>query len=158
MGPDWPKWRQDGPKRTIKSPKVAKTFNCKHLKKPTVFQGFWGSRPSKTASEDPRRVPRGYLGLLGDILSHLEPSGFLGLWLLIAILAHFGVHFGAQNWLNFHIFGGHFLDQFLDHFWATLGAILEAIWGPDRPKKGPRWAQESHEELQRPTNLHLQKP
>ena len=58
----------------------------------------------------------------------------------------------------FQFFGGRFLDQLFDHFWATWGAILGSILGPDRPKKGPRWAQDSHSELQRPQNLHLQKP
>ena len=72
LGPDWPKRSQDGPKRTIKSPKVAKTYNCKNLKKNNWFCKVFGvPRPSKTASKDPRRLPRGYLGLLGAILSHL---------------------------------------------------------------------------------------
>ena len=38
------------------------------------LQVFGGPRPSKTAFEDPKRLPRGYLGLHGAILSHLEPS------------------------------------------------------------------------------------
>ena len=72
MGPDRPKRSQDGPKRTIKNPKVAKTYNCKNLKKPFVFFKVFGvPRPSKTASKDPRRLPRGYLGLFRDVLSHL---------------------------------------------------------------------------------------
>mgnify|MGYP006903325471 CR=1 FL=1 len=53
-------------------------------------------------------------------------------------MIHFGAHFGAQNWLKIHFFGGRFLDLFLDHFWTILGAILGTILGPDRPKKGPR--------------------
>ena len=32
---------------------------------------FGVPRPSKTASEGPRRLPRSYLGLFGDVLSHL---------------------------------------------------------------------------------------
>ena len=44
LGPNRPKRSQDGPKRSIKIPKVAKTYNCKNLKKPLVFQGFWGSK------------------------------------------------------------------------------------------------------------------
>ena len=59
------------PKRTIKSLKVPKTYICKNKKNIVVFQVFGGPRPSKTVSEDPRRLPRGYLGLLWDILSHL---------------------------------------------------------------------------------------
>jgi hypothetical protein len=50
------------------------------------------------------------------------------------------------------------LDHFLSTFWTTFGAILGTILGPDRPKKGPRWAQEGHQELERPKILHLQKP
>ena len=42
-------------------------------------------------------------------------------------------------------------------FWTTFGAILGTILGPDRAKKGPRWAQEGHQELQRPKKLHFQK-
>ena len=36
-----------------------------------VFKVFGGPRPSKTASEDPGRVPRGYVRLFGGGLSHL---------------------------------------------------------------------------------------
>ena len=50
------------------------------------------------------------------------------------------------------------MDQFWSTFWTTFGAILGTILGPDRPKKGPRWAQEGHQELERPKILHLQKP
>ena len=71
MGPNRPKRSQDEPKRAIKSPKVPKTYNTKNLKKPLVFQGFGDPRPSKIASKDPKRLPRGYLGLLEAILSHL---------------------------------------------------------------------------------------
>ena len=53
-------------------------------------------------------------------------------------MTHFGVHFGAQNLLKIHFFGGRFLDHFLDHFWTILGAILGTVLGPDRPKKGSR--------------------
>ena len=50
------------------------------------------------------------------------------------------------------------MDQILSTFWTTFGAISGTILGPDRPKKGRRWAQEGHQELQRPKILHLQKP
>ena len=71
---------------------------------------------------------------------------------------HFGVHFGVQSWPFWGDFGVHFLNQFLSTFWNTFGAILGTILGPDRAKKGRRWAQEGHQELQRPKILHLQKP
>ena len=44
LGPNRPKRSQDGPKRTIKSPKVAKTYNSKNHKKPLFFSGFWCCR------------------------------------------------------------------------------------------------------------------
>ena len=71
MGPNRPKRSQDEPKRAIKSPKVPKTYNTKNLEKPMFFLVFGGPRPSKTASKDPKRLPRGYLGLLEAILSHV---------------------------------------------------------------------------------------
>ena len=49
----------------IRKSKAKRTSNHWFLKV------FGGPRPSKTASEDPRRLPRGYLGLFGDVLSHL---------------------------------------------------------------------------------------
>ena len=66
-------------------------------------------------------------------------------------------HFGAQNWHFWGYVWVHFLDQFLSTFWTTFGAILGTILGPDRPKKERRWAQECHQELQRPKILHLHK-
>ena len=71
MGPNRPKRSQDEPKRAIKNPKVPKTYNTKNLKKPLFFSGFGDPRPSKIASKDPKRLPRGYLGLLEAILKHL---------------------------------------------------------------------------------------
>jgi len=62
-GPFWgqigPRRGQDGLKRAIKSFKDPKICFCKNLKKPSVFQGFWGPRLPKTASKSPRRLPRG---------------------------------------------------------------------------------------------------
>jgi len=71
LGPDRPKRSQDGPKRTSKRFKEQKTCICKNLETPFVFLGFWGPRPFKTAYEEPRRLPRGYFGLLGAILNLL---------------------------------------------------------------------------------------
>ena len=76
LGPDRPKRSQDGPKRTIKSFKEQKTGICKNLETQFVFQCFGGPRPSKTAYEDPRRLPRSYLGRFEAILGHL--GGILG--------------------------------------------------------------------------------
>merc|ERR1711963_944342 len=59
LGPDRPKGGQDEPKRVIRSFKEPKSCIFKNLKKPQVFEGFWVRRPSKRASRDPRRLPRG---------------------------------------------------------------------------------------------------
>ena len=82
-------------------------------------------------------------------LGHLEPSwgqlgsksfqhssGSLGLCSELAVLAPFGVYFGAQNRFIFLICSGPFLEQFLDIFGAIFGAILGSILGPYRPKRG----------------------
>jgi len=60
-----------GPRGPSRASKYRKPEFAKTLKNHWFFKVFGGPRPSKTASEDPRRVPRGYLGLLGAILSHL---------------------------------------------------------------------------------------
>ena len=106
---------------------------------------FWRS---KTFQESPWRPKRAPKMLSWETWGHLEPSwshlenksfwkssGFLGLLCGLAILANFGAHFGAQNWLKIHFFGGRFFDFFLDHFWTIWGAILGTVWGPDRPKR-----------------------
>ena len=76
-----------------------------------VFQFFGDPRPSKKASEDPRRLARGYLGLLGAIWSHLgailETGAFkiaLAGWdcaLLNVIFSNLGVYFGAHTFRFF---------------------------------------------------------
>ena len=68
IGPRGAKMDPRGPSRASKYRKL--TF-AKTLKNHCFSKVFGGPRPSKTATEDPRRLPRGYLGLLGDILSHL---------------------------------------------------------------------------------------
>ena len=68
IGPRGAKMSPRGPSRT---PKYRKPTTPKKLKKLLFFKGFGGPRPSKTASKDPKRLPRGYLGLLEDILKHL---------------------------------------------------------------------------------------
>ena len=68
IGPRGAKMSPIGPSR---APKYRKPTFAKTLKNHWFFNVFGGPRTSKTASEDPRRLPRGYLGLLGAILSHL---------------------------------------------------------------------------------------
>ena len=108
-----------------------------------------------------------YLGVLEAILGHLgrilgpraskKPPGWLCPCPLTANLAHFGSHFGVQN---LH-FSGILWDYFFEHFLAichtTFGHILGSILGTDRPKKGPRCAQEGHQELPRTKKLNFQK-
>ena len=47
----------------------------------------------------------------------------------------------------------HLLDKFSNNWWTNFGPVLDQI-GPSR---GQRWAQEGHQELQRPKELHLHK-
>jgi len=68
IGPRGAKMDPRGPSR---APKHRKPEFAKTLKNHWFFKVFGGPRPSKTASEDPKRLPRGYLGLLEAILSHL---------------------------------------------------------------------------------------
>ena len=60
-----------GPRGPSRAPKYQKPTFAKTLKNHWFFKVFGGPRPSKTASKDPKRLPRGYLGLLEAILSHL---------------------------------------------------------------------------------------
>ena len=64
---------------------------------------FGVPRPSKAASEGPRRLPRGYLGLFGDVLS-----------LLGAILGYVGVILGPP----WEVLGG---------TWAHRGVSIDVI-------------------------------
>ena len=60
-----------GPRGPSRAPKYQKPTFAKTLKNHWFFKVFGGPRPSKTASKDPKSLPRGYLGLLEAILSHL---------------------------------------------------------------------------------------
>ena len=68
IGPRGAKMGPRGPPRASKYRKLAFT---KTLKNHWFFKVFGGPRPCKTASEDPRRLPKGYLGPLGAMSSHL---------------------------------------------------------------------------------------
>ena len=142
MTPRWPS----------RAPKYRKPTTPKTFKNHWFFKVFGGPRLSKTASKDPKRLPRDYLGLLEAILSHLGAilktrafkiapascarGGAPPFWPILGSIL--GPKIGLNNFLG----GGRFLDHFLDHFLTFLGAILGTILGPDRPKKGPRWDQE----------------
>ena len=60
-----------GPRGPSRAPKYQKPKFAKTLKNNWFFKVFGGPRPSKTASKDPKSLPRGYLRLLEAILSHL---------------------------------------------------------------------------------------
>ena len=61
-GPFWdqigPRRSQDEPKRAIKSFKVQKSYIFKNLKKPLVFEGFWGPEASQERLMRPKRAPK----------------------------------------------------------------------------------------------------
>ena len=50
-----------GSKRPIKSCKVAKTCICKNLKRPLVFDGFWGAKAVQDSLEGPKKAPKRHL-------------------------------------------------------------------------------------------------
>ena len=66
LGPFWGQFwdqigtgrRQDGTKRAIKSSKDPKSCICKNLKKPSVFQGFWGPKASQESLRRPKKAPK----------------------------------------------------------------------------------------------------
>ena len=60
-----------GPRGPSRAPNYRKPTTPKTLKNHWFFKVLGDPRPSKTAFEDPRRLSRGYLGLLGVVLSYL---------------------------------------------------------------------------------------
>ena len=66
-----PRGAKMSPRGPSRAPKYRKHTTPKTLKNRCFFQVFGGPRPSKTAFKDPNRLPKGYLGLLEAILSHL---------------------------------------------------------------------------------------
>ena len=134
------------PRGPSRAPKYRKPGFAKTLKNHLFFKVFGGPRPSKTASEDPRRLPRGYLGFLGAILSHLgailetrafkiAPARFARApappsWAILVCIS------GPKIGSFLVILGVILLDQFLNMFRITFGAILGPTLGPDRPKRG----------------------
>ena len=88
---------------------------AKTLKKQKFFNAFGDPRRSKTASEDARRLPRGYLGLLRAILSHL--GGMLSPRASKITPSACDRALGSPSWV-------------------LSGSIWGPILGPDRPKRG----------------------
>ena len=64
-GPFWdqigPRRGQDEPKRAIKSFKGPKSNLFKNIKKPSVFEGFWGPEAFQESHQDPQRPKKLHL-------------------------------------------------------------------------------------------------
>ena len=116
---------------------------------------FLGVQGSKTSSEDSRRLPRGYLGLLGAILSHLgtilairvfkiASAGWDRAW-AYCFFSIFGPMLEPKIGTTFFLFWSYCLDQvfcnLLAHSWSNFGVVfllnyrsknferlLEAVW------------------------------
>ncbi len=137
IGPRGAKMGPRGPSRASKyrKPEFANT-----LKNHWFFKVFGGPRPSQTASADPRRLPRGYLGLLGTILSHLG-----------AILETRAFKKAPASW---DCSWTSQVEQFSGPLWRSFWSHF----GTRSAQEEPRWAQEEHQELQSTENLNVQTP
>ena len=107
-GRNRPQRSLDGPMRPIKSFKDPKTCICKNLKKPSVFQGFWGPEASQKSLRKPKKAPkrhprsskalkkgiRKWTPKLSFVLPILEP--FLG-----SFWGPNPLKKGSQNWTSF---------------------------------------------------------
>ena len=137
-----------GPRGPSRAPKYQKPTFAKTLKNHLFFKVFGGPRPSKTASKDPKRLPRGYLGLLEAILSHLgailktrafkrAPAGWDrgGPSPKLPIL---GFILGPKIVLKFTFLG----VVFWTTFWTTFGQFWGPFWGPFWDQIGPRRGQD----------------
>ena len=95
-----------------------------------------GPRCSKTASEDARRFPRGYLGVLRAILSLL--GGMLSPRASKIVPAACDRALGSPSWV-------------------LSGSIRGSILGPDRPNRGPDGPKRTIKRCKIPKTRHLQK-
>ena len=137
-----------GPRGPPRASKYRKPAFTKTFKNRLFFKVFGGPRPSKTASKDPKSPPRGYLGLLEAILSHLgailktrafkrAPAGFARAapsprWPIL------GSILGPKIGLKFTFLG----VVFWTIFWTTFGQFLGPFWGPFWDQIGPRRSQD----------------
>ena len=145
IGPRGAKMSPRGPSR---APKYRKHTTPKTMKNHWFFQVFGGPRPSKTAYKDPKRLPRGYLGLLEAILSHLgailETRAFKiapascargGAPPKLPIL---GPILGLKIGFKIVFLG----VVFLTIFWTFFGPLLGPFWGLFWDQIGPRRSQD----------------
>ena len=143
-----PRGAKMGPREPSRAPKYRKPTTPKTLQNHWFFKVFGGQRPSKTASKDPKRFPRGYLGILEAILSHLgailktrafkrAPAGFAcaAPSPKIPIL---GPISGPKIILKITFLG----VIFWSIFWPTFGPFLKPFWGRFWDQIGPRSGQE----------------
>ena len=124
------------PRGPSRASKYRKPAFAKTLKTLLFFEGFWVS--------DPRRLPRSYLGLFGDVLSHLgailETRAFKiapaswDRWRPSPRLTILGSILGPNLGLNFTFLGG--------IFWTSFWTILGSLWGPFWDQIGPRRGQD----------------
>ena len=76
----------------------------------------------------------------------------------LKVAISFWTPFGTPFWSHFLlIFKLIFYTNCLKLFRKCWNSFWNPVWDQSGPR-GPRWAQKSHQELQRTKNLHLQKP
>ena len=112
-----------GPRGPSRAPKYQKPTFAKTLKNHWFFKVFGGPRPSKTASKDPKSLPRGYLGLLEAILSHL------GAILEIRAFKIAPVIWDCEWWHGFRPMMAH-----LESIWSHLGSHFGTKAGQEEPR------------------------
>ena len=139
-----PRGAKMGPRGPSRAPKYRKPTFAKTLKNRWFFKVFGGPRPSKTASKDPKRLPRGYLGLLEAILIHLgailktrafkiapaswDCSGASPRWSILESIL------GPKISLKITCFG----VVFWTTFWTTFGPFWGPFWGQNWPQNGTK--------------------
>ena len=114
-----------GSKRPIKTFKVPKTCICKNLKKPSVFNGFWGAKAVQDSLERPKKAPKRHLKSskgFKQVDPKMEP-------ILTTCLNTFGALLGSIPGLKSAPEG----NQKWDQFWNRVPPHLK---GPARPFSG----------------------
>ena len=131
-----PRGAKMGPRGSSRASKNREPAFANTLKNYFFLNVFGGPRPSKTASKDPKRLPRGYLGLLEAILSHLgailktrafkrAPAGS-ACAAPPPKLPILGPILGPKIGLKFTFLG----VVFWTTFWITFGPFWGPFWGP----------------------------
>ena len=140
-----------GPRRPSRAPKYQEPTSAKALKDHGFSKVFGGPRLSKTASKDSRRLPRGYLGFLRAILSHLgailktrafkrAPAGCnrwgpSPSWQILGSISEPKMGLSLNFWGSFW---GQVFGQFLDNFGGSFGGHFGARSAQEGAKMSPR--------------------